>query len=194
MPIKLYFPFLTLLIFFCNCGSTKSIRVSKPTDLVSQNTWFIAGPTLENQEIINLERTKNNIVSVTATNYPVGPIELNVMMRPTISNDGKPINLPNTSKYVNIVYKSSQDIKLQAREGNADGTGCIHGGSHPRVNLPASPNSFSEIKIRWSDFRQDELPEGKHLDIHNLCKFNFVNYHPVPGALMQIKSVEIQNY
>lgn len=193
MPNKLIFPFLLLLLLFCACGAEENIRVSKPTDLVSQNTWFVAGPTLENQETINIIRTKKGIVSLTATKYPIGEIELNVMISQTLLNDGNSINFTNKSKYVSIVYKSSHDIKLQARERNTEGTECIHGGSHARVNLPASPNSFSKIKIYWTDFKQDELLDGRSLDIHNLCKFNFVNYLPVSGATLQIKSVKIQN-
>lgn len=101
--------------------------------------------------------------------------------------------MPVNSSFIQITYTSSQEIKLQAREGNEEGTGCMHGGSHPRVNLPASPNSFTTVKIPWTDFRQDELTDGKKLNIHNLCKFNFVNFHPVGQSKLQIKSVEIQN-
>lgn len=160
-------------------------------DLVKTSTWYIAGPVVENQETINMVRQKKGIVKVTAKNNPVGEIELNVMVTLSDSNDGKPTNLSDKSKFVSITYKSSQSIKIQAREGNAEGTGCVHGGSHPMVDLLPSPNKFTTIKIPWSDFKQDGLPDGKLLDIHNLCKFNFVNYNPVSGATLEIKSVKI---
>lgn len=158
-------------------------------NLVKTNKWFIAGPSIENEERLNNFRLKNGIVIVTTNDNPKGEIELNVMITPSETNDGIATNLPEDSKYIEITYQSTQVIKLQAREGNSEGTGCIHGGSHPRVSIPASPKGFSTIKIPWSDFRQDELSEGKLLDIHNLCKLNFVNYNPVSGSVLKIKSV-----
>jgi hypothetical protein len=160
-------------------------------DLVKTSTWYIAGPVVENQEMINMIRQKKGIVMVTAKNNPVGEIELNVMVTASDSNDGKPTNLSDNSKFVSITYKSSHLIKIQAREGNREGTSCVHGGSHPMVDLLPSPNKFTTIKIPWSDFKQDGLSDGKLLDIHNLCKFNFVNYNPVSGATLEIKSVKI---
>ncbi|WP_125723220.1 hypothetical protein [Flavobacterium ustbae] len=157
-------------------------------DLVKSNKWFIAGPSIENEEAINTLRLKKGIVSVTAKDNPKGEIELNVMIANSETNDGVPTNL-SESKYIEITYQSTQIIKLQAREGNAEGTGCVHGGSHPRINLPASPKHFSTIKIPWADFKQDELPNGKTLNIHNICKLNFVNYHPVSGSVLKIKAV-----
>jgi hypothetical protein len=162
-------------------------------DLVESNIWHIAGLVKESHEIINTVREKEGLVRVTAKDNPVGEIELNVLITSSASNDGAPTSLPNNSRFVKITYKSTQLIKLQAREGNETGTGCVHGGSHPRVDLPASPNTFKAIKIPWTAFRQDGLPNGKLLNIHNLCKFNFVNYHPVSGALLEIKSVIIEN-
>lgn len=162
-------------------------------DLVQSNIWHIAGPVSENYETINTIREKEGIVRVTAKDNPVGEIELNVLITSSASNDGVPTNLSNNSRFVKITYKSTQPIKLQAREGNETGTGCVHGGSHPRVDLPASPNRFKTIKIPWTAFKLDGLPNGKLLNIHNLCKFNFVNYHPVSGALLEIKSVIIEN-
>lgn len=117
----------------------------------------------------------------------MGEIELNVLITPSNSNDGTPVNLPDASRFVRITYKSSHLIKLQAREGNEEGTGCVHGGSHPRIDLAPSPNQFRTIKIPWTAFRQDGLPNGKLLNIHNLCKFNFVNYNPVSGAFFRNK-------
>ena len=183
--------FVLIIIFGCSVHKEKSSETS--TDLVIDNNWFVAGPTLENEKKLNDYRLKNGVISVTATKNPVGEIELNVPIIPSLSNDGKPIDLSEKSTYVEVTYKSSQEIKLQAREGNTEGTGCIHGGSHPRVSLPSSPNSFSTIKIYWNDFKQDELADGKKLNIHNLCKFNFVNYHPIGQSKLQIKSVRIQN-
>jgi hypothetical protein len=162
-------------------------------DLVESNIWHIAGPVRENHETINTVRQNEGVVRVTAKDDPIGEIELNVLVTSSTLNDGVPTNLSNNSRFVTITYKSTQLIKLQAREGNESGTGCVHGGSHPRVDLPASPNTFKTIKIPWTDFRQDGLPNGKLLNIHNLCKFNFVNYHPVSGALLEIKSVIIEN-
>ncbi|WP_243839312.1 hypothetical protein [Flavobacterium sp. S87F.05.LMB.W.Kidney.N] len=153
------------------------------------NKWFIAGPVKENEKTINSIRLEKGIVSVTAKDNPKGEIELNVMITASETNDGISTNLSSESKYVEITYQSTQIIKLQAREGNPEGTGCVHGGSHPRVSLPASPNHFRTIKIPWLNFKQDELPDGKVLDIHNLCKFNFVNYSPVSGDVLRIKSV-----
>ncbi|WP_229684314.1 hypothetical protein [Flavobacterium limi] len=168
--------------------------ILKPdVDLVKSNIWHIAGPVNENYETINAVREKEGVVRVTAKDNPVGEIELNVLITSSASNDGIPTNLSNKSKFVKITYKSTQLIKLQAREGNETGTGCIHGGSHPRVDLPVSSNRFKTMKIPWTAFRQNGLPNGKLLNIHNLCKFNFVNYHPVSGALLEIKSVIIEN-
>ena len=162
-------------------------------DLVQSNIWHIAGPVNENFETINAVREKEGVVRVTAKDNPIGEIELNVLITSSASNDGVPTNLSNNSRFVKITYKSTQPIKLQAREGNETGTGCVHGGSHPRVDLPASPNRFKTIKITWTAFKLDGLPNGKLLNIHNLCKFNFVNYHPVSEALLEIKSVIIEN-
>lgn len=180
---------IILLIF----GFTSKPLLKQDINLVKSNIWHIAGPVNEDNETINSVRQKEGIVRVTAKNNPVGEIELNVMITPTASNDGTPVSLSDNSNFVKITYKSTQPIKLQAREGNETGTGCIHGGSHPRVDLPASPDKFKTIKIPWTNFRQDGLPNGKFLNIHNLCKFNFVNYNPVSGAFLEIKAVVIQN-
>jgi len=187
-------PFLFLLIItgFFILGFTP-IKKDSDKNLVKTSTWFIAGPAAESQETINRIRQKKGIIKVTAKDNPAGEIELNVLITNSDSNDGAPTNLSDNSKFVSITYKSSHLIKLQAREGNQEGTGCVHGGSHPRVDLKASPEKFITIKIPWSDFKQDGLPDGKLLDIHNLCKFNFVNYNPVSGAFLEIKSVIVQN-
>ncbi|WP_343708035.1 hypothetical protein [Flavobacterium sp.] len=179
------FIFLPLLLVFGFSAKHQKNGVN----LVKSNKWFIAGPAIESEEEINKIRLEKGIVAVTAKDNPKGEIELNVMITPSETNDGVPTNLSNDSKLVEITYQSTQIIKLQAREGNDEGTGCVHGGSHPRVSIPASPKHFSTVKIPWSDFRQDELPDGKLLNIHNLCKFNFVNYNPVSGSVLKIKSV-----
>ncbi|WP_166922144.1 hypothetical protein [Flavobacterium poyangense] len=186
--IRLLSSFLILLFFtsgFTNKEST--------TDLVKLNYWYVAGPVKESQEVLNQIREKEGILRLTAKDSPVGEIELNVMITPSDSNDGRATNLSDQSKFVSITYKTTQLIKLQAREGNEEGTGCVHGGSHPRVDLPASPNKFTSLKIPWTHFKQDGLPNGKLLNIHNLCKFNFVNYNPVSGSVLEIKSVVFQN-
>ena len=187
--LKLFTILFTFTLFgFSANGQNKQI------DLVKSNKWFIAGPSIENEKIINLSRLKSGIIIVTSKDNPKGEIELNVTITASETNDGIPVNLSNESKFIEITYQSSQIIKLQAREGNAEGTGCVHGGSHPRVSLPASPKKFSTIKIPWTDFKQDELPDGKLLDINNLCKFNFVNYNPVSGSVLKIKSVIINSF
>ncbi|TDX12242.1 hypothetical protein EDB96_1296 [Flavobacterium sp. S87F.05.LMB.W.Kidney.N] len=178
--------FVYFLLFSLFCFSQND---QQKQDLVKLNKWFIAGPVKENEKTINSIRLEKGIVSVTAKDNPKGEIELNVMITASETNDGISTNLSSESKYVEITYQSTQIIKLQAREGNPEGTGCVHGGSHPRVSLPASPNHFRTIKIPWLNFKQDELPDGKVLDIHNLCKFNFVNYSPVSGDVLRIKSV-----
>lgn len=183
-----------ITIFIIASGFNLPATIQKSNiDLVRSNIWHIAGPVKENFETINTVREKEGVVRVTAKDNPVGEIELNVLIASSASNDGVPTNLSDNSRFVKIIYKSTQSIKLQAREGNETGTGCVHGGSHPRVDLPASPNMFKTIKIPWTAFRQDGLPNGKLLNIHNLCKFNFVNYHPVSGAVLEIKSVLIEN-
>ncbi|CAC9975665.1 hypothetical protein [Flavobacterium panici] len=190
MKIKAVVLIGSLLFVFAILSFASAEEVSNSnTDLVKTSTWFIAGPAKENQETINRIRKEKGIIKVTAKDNPVGEIELNVMLTESDSNDGKPTNLSENSKYLSITYKSSHLIKLQAREGNAEGTGCVHGGSHPRIDLPVSAKKFSTIKIPWTDFKQDADPNGKSLDIHNLCKFNFVNYNPVSGATLEIKSV-----
>ncbi|KRD12880.1 hypothetical protein ASE21_02930 [Flavobacterium sp. Root901] len=188
MNIKAFI--LTGSLFFLFAAGLTSAKQN--TDLVKTSTWFIAGPAKENQEIINKVRKEKGIVKVTASDYPAGEIELNVMITESDSNDGKPTNLSGKSKYLSITYKSTHLIKLQAREGNEEGTGCVHGGSHPRVDLPVSAKKFTTLKIPWSDFKQDGLTNGKPLNIHNLCKFNFVNYNPVPGAVLEIKSLIVE--
>jgi hypothetical protein len=182
---------MNIAIILVSSGFAFKKQIDSNKDLVKTSTWYIAGPTVQNQESINMIRQRKGIVKVTAKNKPVGEIELNVMITASDSNDGAPTHLSDSSKFVSITYRSSHIIKIQAREGNAEGTGCIHGGSHPRVNLAPSPKKFITIKIPWSDFRQDGLPDGKLLDIHNLCKFNFVNYSPVSGAFLEIKSVKL---
>ena len=183
-----------IIIFFIGSGFIHPTAILKSDlDLVKSNTWQIAGPVKENYEIINAIRQKQGVVRVTAKDNPVGEIELNVVIASSVSNDGVRTNLSNNSRFVTITYKSTQLIKLQAREADETGTDCIHGGSHARVDLPASPNRFKTIKIPWTHFRQDGLKNGKLLNIHNLCKFNFVNYNPVSGALLEIKSVIVEN-
>lgn len=179
--------FISALIL---CFAFAEGNSNSKTDLVKTATWFIAGPAKENQETINRIRKEKGIVKVTANENPVGEIELNVMITESGSNDGRATNLSN-SKYLSITYKSSHLIKIQAREGNTEGTGCVHGGSHPRVDLPVSDEKFTTVKIPWTDFKQDGNPNGKSLNIHNLCKLNFVNYNPVSGAVLEIKSVVI---
>ena len=189
--IRLSFLFTAILFLTSNFDNQNIIE--KNIDLVKSNTWFIAGPVNENQEIINSARLKMGIVKVTAKDNPVGAIELNVTITPSETNDAVPKSLSKNSGFVTITYKATQIIKLQAREGNKEGTGCVHGGSHPRVDLSASPNKFTTLKIPWKNFKQDGLTNGKLLNIHNLCKFNFVNYNPVSGATLEIKSVVIKN-
>lgn len=191
MPVKIKSLLLLLAIGLFISGFV-SIEKDSEKDLVKTSTWYIAGPALENQETINRVRQEKGIIKVTAKDNPVGEIELNVLITDSNSNDGAPTNLSDNSKFVTITYKSSHLIKLQAREGNNEGTGCVHGGSHPRVDLSSSPKKFTTVKIPWSAFKQDGLPDGKLLDIHNLCKFNFVNYNPVSGAFLEIKSVVIK--
>ncbi|MCD9574287.1 hypothetical protein [Flavobacterium soyae] len=186
-----FFLLIPILFIILSFASPEEISNSH-INLVKTSTWYIAGPAKENQETINKIRKEKGIIKVTAKDNPVGEIELNVMITEADSNDGKPTNLSENSKYVNITYKSSQPIKLQAREGNAEGTGCVHGGSHPRVDLPVSAKKFTTIKIPWTDFKQDGDLNGKTLNIHKLCKFNFVNYNPVSGATLEIKSVFIK--
>ncbi len=181
--------FIIISYFFSSCKTATLQNATNNSDLVPSNTWFIAGPTKENQEMINSIRDKEGLIRVTAKDSPLGEIELNVMITPSRTNDGKPTNLPSNSSFASITYKSSQAIKLQAREGNDSGTGCVHGGTHAMADLPASPNTFTTIKIPWTDFKLKDKP----LNIHNLCKFNFVNYNPISGAVLKIKSVQIQN-
>lgn len=193
MKVKAVVLLGSLLFVFAILSFASAEEISNSNiDLVKTSTWYIAGPTQENQETINKIRKEKGIIKVTAKDNPVGEIELNVMITESDSNDGKPTNLSESSKYLSITYKSSHLIKLQAREGNVGGTGCVHGGSHPRIDLPVSAKKFSTIKIPWTDFKQDGDPNGKILDIHNLCKFNFVNYNPVSGARLEIKSVIVQ--
>lgn len=193
MKVKAVLLLGSLLFVFAILSFASAEEVSNSNiDLVKTSTWYIAGPAQENQETINKIRKEKGIIKVTAKDNPVGEIELNMMLTESDSNDGKPTNLSESSKYLSITYKSSHLIKLQAREGNAEGTGCVHGGSHPRIDLPVSAKKFTTIKIPWTDFKQDGHPNGKTLDIHNLCKFNFVNYNPVSGATLEIKSVIVQ--
>lgn len=185
-----YFLFPLVLLFMYGF-SPLTVSSSSNLDLVKTSTWYIAGPTKETQETINKMRKEKGLIKITAKENPAGAIELNVMVSESNSNDGVPTNLSKNSKYVSITYKSNELIKLQAREGNKEGTGCVHGGSHPRVDLPISAKDFTTIKIPWTEFKQDGLADGKILNIHNLCKFNFVNYNPTSNAVLEIKSVRI---
>lgn len=185
-----YFLFPLVLLFMYGF-SPLTVSSSSNLDLVKTSTWYIAGPTKETQETINKMRKEKGLIKITAKENPAGAIELNVMITESDSNDGVPTNLSKNSKYVSITYKSNELIKLQAREGNKKGTGCVHGGSHPRVDLPISAKDFTTIKIPWTEFKQDGLADGKILNIHNLCKFNFVNYNPTSNAILEIKSVRI---
>lgn len=185
-----YFLFSLVLLFMYGFSSL-TVSSSSSLDLVKTSTWYIAGPTKETQETINKMRKEKGLIKITAKENPAGAIELNVMISESDSNDGVPTNLSKNSKYVSITYKSNELIKLQAREGNVEGTGCVHGGSHPRVDLPISAKSFTTIKVPWTEFKQDGLADGKVLNIHNLCKFNFVNYNPTSNAVLEIKSVRI---
>lgn len=181
------FAFIIISCVFSSCKTSSLQNSTDNTDLVKSNTWYIAGPAQENQETINTIRKKEGVIRVTANGSPVGEIELNVMITPSGSNDGAPTNLPSNSGFVSITYKSSQPITIQAREGNNSGTGCVHGGTHAMTSLPASPDGFTTVKIPWTDFKLN----GKPVNIHNLCKFNFVNYHPVSVATLEITTVEI---
>ncbi len=184
---------LITILFIASGFILPAAILKSDLDLVRSNVWQIAGPVEENYEIINAIRQKEGVVRVTANDNPVGEIELNVVITSSAFNDVVRTDLSNNSRFVKIMYKSTQHIKLQAREADVTGTDCVHGGSHPRTDLPASPNRFKTIKIPWTHFRQDGLTTGKLLNIHNLCKFNFVNYHPVSGAVLEIKSVTIEN-
>lgn len=186
-PLVLFFSFL-LFLLFSNCAIKNNFK--KDTNLVTSNTWYIAGPSATSQKEINSNRIKNNEVSVTTNDNPVGEIELNVMITNSGSNDGIPANLPSESRFVTIRYQSSQEIKLQAREGNESGTGCVHGGNHAMITLPASPDTFKTIKIPWTDFKLNEKP----LNIHNLCKFNFVNYHPKRNSKLIISLLQLEKF
>ena len=159
-------------------------------NLVTTHTWFVDGPIIENKNVINRERIARKSVRITANHSPQGEIELNVPIKPSSLNDGLPIKLPVQSKYVEITYLSMDVMKLQAREGNATATGCMHGGSHPMATIPASVQRFTTIKLFWKDFRQDGLPTSRVLDTYNLCKFNFVNYKPSPDAVFEITSLK----
>lgn len=183
--------FFLILIFFATFSFASAEEVSNTKiDLVKTSTWFIAGPAEENEETINRIRKEKGIIKITAKDNPTGEIELNMMITDSGFNDGASTNLSD-SNYLSVTYKSSHLIKLQAREGNIEGTECVHGGSHPRIDLPVSAKKFTTIKIPWTNFKQDGDSKGKTLDIHNLCKFNFVNYDPVSGATLEIKSVVI---
>lgn len=194
--ITRHIPYISLLLILNLTFGCKAVLVqndTKTTNLVSSNSWYVSGPVIESQETINSIRKKEGTIRLTARDTAVGEIELNVMITSSESNDSPPTNLANNSSFISITYKSSHLIKLQAREGNDSGTGCKHGGSHPRIDLQASPDTFVTVHIPWSDFKQDGKPEGKALNIHNLCKFNFVNYHPVSGARLEITAIQIEN-
>lgn len=123
MKIKAVVLLGSLFFVFAILGFASAEEISNSnTDLVKTSTWYIAGQTQENQETINKIRKEKGIIKVTAKDNPVGEIELNVMLTESDSNDGKPTNLSDGSKYLSITYKSSHLIKLQAREGNAEGT------------------------------------------------------------------------
>ncbi len=159
-------------------------------NLVTTHTWFVDGPIIENKNVINRERIARKSVRITANHSPQGEIELNVPIKPSSLNDGLPIKLPAQSKYVEITYRSTDAMKLQAREGNATGTGCMHGGSHPMSTIPASPQRFTTVKLYWKDFYQYGLSTSRVLDTHDLCKLNFVNYKPTSGSVFEITSLK----
>lgn len=184
-----------LLCSILSCKTTKKQAAisSLSENLVVQNPWFIAGPTVENERTINTLRRTDTLIRVTVNSAPKGELELNVMITSCGTNDGPATNLPASSTFVEISYKSSQLIKLQAREGNEDGIGCIHGGAHPTVDLPPSPLAFTTLKIPWANFKLSSLAGEHLLNTRKLCKFNFVNYNPVAGAILEIQSVKIEH-
>jgi hypothetical protein len=177
------------LVVSCN----KIPENGNATNLVLSNPWYLAGPAIESEETLNTVRKNHSTIRVTVNNDPLGEIELNVMITPSVSNDGSATDLPDNSTFVEITYRSSHLITLQAREGNASDTGCVHGGSHPRIDLVISADKFSTIRIPWKNFKQDGLLQGTLLNINNLCKFNFVNYNPVAGAILEITSLSMEN-
>lgn len=185
---------LILLYLLAGCSTSHGKWANEPINLVRSNTWYIAGPVLEDEHEINEVRKRDGVIRVTANDAPVGEIELNVMITESNSNDGPPTQLSDKSTFVEITYRSSHHIKLQARQGDTKGVGCLHGGSHPRVELPASTHDFKTLRIPWLAFKQDGKPDGQLLNIDNLCKFNFVNYNPIPGASLEILSVKIENF
>jgi len=182
------------MVIFMSHGIIFNTALSKekiPTDnLVINNPWYISGPSVETEDQINIYRVKNQSIKITTNNQPTKEIELHVMVTPSGSSDGPATDLSSNS-YLEVTYQSTHVIKLQAREGNQNKTGCIHGGSHPRIKLSASPNRFITKRINWQDFRLNENPNGKILDQHNLCKFNFVNYQPQVGSIFILKSMII---
>ncbi len=192
--IKLFVVLFFVSAIFLGCKPISKEQLNSATNLVLSNDWYISGPTIETEGEINNFRKSNGVIQVTTNNLPVGEIELNVMITPSSSNDGPATRLNNNSTFLQVTYKSSHLIKLQAREGDKSGSGCIHGGSHPRVDLQASPDKFATINIPWKNFRLDGKPDGKLLDINNLCKLNFVNYNPVAKSTLEISSVKIEGF
>ena len=187
--------YLGLILTFYFISGCRTHKVHNEINLVVSNDWFVTGPTVEMQG--HISRNKKGTIKVIANNSPTTEIELNVPIspiNPLNSNEGLPISLQDNSTFIEIKYKSSHLIKLQAREGNNNGTGCTHGGSHPMVNIKPSPKSFTTIKIPWKDFKLNGESNGKILDTKKLCKLNFVNYHPTAGAFLEIKSLAIENY
>ena len=184
-----------MLFCFCallGCKTTKKkttiAHVSE--NLVFSNPWFIAGPSVEDETTLNALRSMDTLIRVTVNEAPVGELELNVMITNCGANDGPPTALPANATFVEIVYKSTHRIKLQAREGDEKGTGCLHGGAHPTVDLPPSIE-FRTLKIPWASFKLSSLAGEHLLNTRKLCKFNFVNYKPVAGATLEIQSVKI---
>lgn len=166
----------------------------EPANLQAWGPWYVSGPIVQTMDELNQHIADTGWAQLTTFKEaaPAGTareVEFSTMISDSGSYDGKPTRLPEESRYVTLTYRSTQPLVLQAREGNADGSGCVHGGSHPSATLPAAVK-ITTVQLPWSAFTL----QGRPLDPQNVCKLNFVNYHPAKGAEFVLQHLSIDQW
>lgn len=174
--------------------TSTSSKEAELTNLQLWGPWYVSGPVVQTMDELNQHIADTGWAQLTTFKEaaPAGTareLEFSTMISYSGSYDGKPTRLPEESRYVALTYRSTQPLVLQAREGNVDGSGCVHGGSHPSATLPAAAE-ITTVQLPWSAFTL----QGRPLDPQNVCKLNFVNYHPAKGAEFVLQHLSIDQW
>ena len=67
----LYISLILILNLVSSCKTVVKENSNNTTNLVTLNTWYVAGPVLESQETINTIRKKEGVIRVTALILPL---------------------------------------------------------------------------------------------------------------------------